>query len=433
MRRYFSHFVAAPSARLALSLLGIVGCLFAIWISAEAGFSRLLTRAASINANPAIAKKAVELMSADPESHLTLAAVLYNLGNLGEAVRELEYAVSLRPRDHFAWLELGMVKDQLDDATGALSALNESVRLAPYYASPRWQRGNVLLRMGRYDEAFADLRRAGQSNPELIPNVIDLAWGVSKGNMQITEDWAQINTSKTRLAFARLLLRQNNPREATQKFKDARPVSAEITREFVRQLIAAQAYQEAFEVWHIARFGKDAQATTLIYDGGFEAALSLDEWGFGWRVPAETGNAKPSLDASQKHSGAQSFLIEFRGNSPPETPLVSQFVIVEPSKRYRVSFAARTQDLVSGGLPLLIVTDAALPHARLGQSTALPQGTNEWQSLSFDFAAGAATTAVALRLQRLPCSTSPCPVFGSIWLDSVSIEEVKWLPHQGKY
>jgi hypothetical protein len=425
MKHYFSLSLATPFVRLGISLFSIVGCVFAIWVAAEAGFSRLLTKSASLSTNPAVAKKAVELMSADPESHLNLAAVLYHLGNFGEAAKELEYAVSLRPRDHFAWLELGVVRDQLEETAGALSAFDESVRLAPYYASPRWQRGNLLLRMGRYDEAFADLRRAAQSNPELVPNVIDLAWGVSRGNTQITEDWAQVNTNKARIAFARFLLRQDKPLEGMQKFKEASPVSEEITREFVQQLITAEAFPEAFELWKTARFGKDSEAATSIYDGGFEAPLSLAEWGFGWRVSPTPVGARLSLDTSQKHTGGQSLLIEFLGNSNPDTLLISQYIIVEPSQHYRVTFAVRTQDLVSGGLPLAVVSDAAGARARLGQSPTLRQGTSEWQSLGFDFAAGSSTRAVTFSLQRLSCTTSPCPAFGSLWLDSVSLEEVR--------
>jgi tetratricopeptide repeat protein len=425
MKHYFSKSLATPFVRLGISLFSIVGCVVAIWLSAEAGFSRLLTKSASVTANAAVSKKAVELMSADPESHLNLAAVMYHFGKFGEAAKELEYAVSLRPRDHYAWLELGIVRDQLEETAAALSAFDESVRLAPYYASPRWQRGNLLLRMGRYDEAFADLRRAAQSNAELVPNVIDLAWGVSKGNMQITEDWAEVNTSKARIAFARLLLRRGKTLEGIQKFKEASPVSKEITTEFVQKLITAEAFPEAFELWQTAHFGKDSKAATSIYDGGFEAPLSLAEWGFGWRVSPTLVSTRLSLDASQKHTGGQSLLVEFLGDSNPDTPTISQYIIVEPSQRYRVTFAVRTQDLVSGGLPLAVVSDATGAHARLGQSPTLRQGTSEWQSLSFDFATASDTRAVAFSLQRLACTTSPCPAFGSIWLDSVSLEQVR--------
>ena len=118
----------------------------------------------------------------------------------------------------------------------------------PVYSVPRWQRGNVLLRAGRYDEAFADCE-VPRIAIRLVPNVIDLAWGVSGGDLKLTENWAEINTQTKRVAFARLLAAQGKLSEATQKFKEAGPVSGEVRREFVKQLIALEAFPEAFEIW----------------------------------------------------------------------------------------------------------------------------------------------------------------------------------------
>jgi len=45
-------------------------------------------------------------------------------------------------------------------------ALRRAVELAPSYSHPRWQYGNLLLRQGRTDDAFAQLfaRRPKQTN-----------------------------------------------------------------------------------------------------------------------------------------------------------------------------------------------------------------------------------------------------------------------------
>jgi len=105
--------------------------------------------------------------------------------------------------------------------------------------------------------------------------------------------------------------------------------------------------------------------------------------------------------------------------------LVSQLILVEPSSRYRLNFAARTQDVVTGGLPLAIVSDAAGDIQRLGESAPLRQDTTNWEVSSFDFRTESGTNAVTLSIQRKNCSTSPCPIFGSIWVDSFSIEDLK--------
>ena len=50
-----------------------------------------------------------------------------------------------------------------------------AVRLAPFYAQPRWYLGNMLLQAGRLDEGFAELRRAVKSDPSYLPDTIQRA------------------------------------------------------------------------------------------------------------------------------------------------------------------------------------------------------------------------------------------------------------------
>ena len=159
-------------------------------------------------------------------------------------------------------------------------------------------------------------------------------------------------------------------------------------------------------------------------DGGFEGPLSFDEGVFGWRIPREQNGVSISLDATQPQSGAKSLRIQFNGNSNPSAALISQTVLVKPLSRYRINFAVRTQDVVTGSLPLISTSDAVSGQL-LGSSAAFPQATTPWQTLSFEFATLEKTSAVILSLQRNSCSSDPCPVFGSVWLDSFSIGELK--------
>ena len=135
----------------------------------------------------AAAEAAIRLEPSDPEAAFARGSLLKLSGQSAQSLAEFERAVSLRPRDYYLWLELGLVRDELGDTQGALSSLNEAVRLAEYYAQPRWQRGNFFLRIRRYDEGFTDLRRAAENNPALLPNLIDLAWGLSKGDARLAE------------------------------------------------------------------------------------------------------------------------------------------------------------------------------------------------------------------------------------------------------
>jgi hypothetical protein len=399
--------------------MAIVGCLFVIQATARYGFSQVLITYSLTAGNLTAANKAIQVTPKDAEAHLAGAALLTVFGTPEQATLELERAVALRPADYLPWMQLGLLRDQVGDTAGSLKAFDESIRRAPFYSLPRWNRGNVLLRSGQYEAAFNDMCEAAQSNPELIPNLVDLAWGISRGDVKLTEQLAQINNEKLHLAFARLLARHGKAQEALAQFGNAGNVPEAIKTELVEQLLAKGAFKEAFRV----ETGKET-AGPAIYDGGFEAPLALGGNGFGWRVPRTLQAISISLDSSQPHSGSKDLRIEFGGDSNPGAALVSQVILVEPLKRYKINFAGRSQDVVTGGLPLVIATDASGDIKPLGQSPPLAKGTSDWQLYSFELTTTAQTGAVLLSLRRENCTTSPCPIFGSISLDSFSVEQL---------
>jgi hypothetical protein len=420
---FFSH----RYLRLLLVVTAIASCLFVIQAAARYGFSQLLMTYSLTAGNLTAAKKAIQLTPKDAEAHFAGAALLSLSGTPEQAVIELERAVALRPTDYGLWSELGLLRDQTGDTAGALAAFDEAIRRAPFYSQPRWNRGNVLLRKGEYEAAFNDLNRAAQSNPELIPSLIDLAWSVSRGDVKLTEQLAQINGDKMRIAFARFLARHGKAKEAITQIDDAGNVPDAIKRELVEQLLAKGAFKEAFDIWkvtHGVESGREA-AGPSIYDGGFEGPLAFDQGGFSWRVPSDLQATSVSLDSSQPHSGSKDLRIEFGGNSNPGSLLVSQVILVEPAKHYKINFTARSEDVVTGGLPFLNVSDAWGDQKRLGQSRPLASGSSDWQFFNLEFTTTPTTSAVVLSLQRENCTTSPCPIFGSVSLDSFSVEQLK--------
>ena len=404
--------------RLVFSSAAIVACLFGIWINGEIGLSKLLAKYAIFNRNLDAANTSVSLAPSDPEAHRVRAAVLYRSTQPQEAAQELEQAVRLRPRDDYLWLELAMIRDELRDAARAGVAFNESIRLAPFYAHPRWQRGNFLLRQHRLEEAFADLRQAAASNPAFVPNLIDLAWAMSGGDIPTAERLIQANDAHTRSLFGAYLAKKGKSREAAEQLALAGQVPEQMRTQLVRDLISAKAFDQAYNIWN-----SSGHETAMIHDGGFEGSLNFDESGFGWRMLRSTQGAKLASESGHSHAGARSLLIEFHGDSNPDSTLISQLVLVEPSRRYRINFSARTRDIVTGGLPIVVVSDA-VSSTRLGESVPLQPDLTEWRTFSFEIETGATTRAVVLSIQRRGCSSGPCPIFGSLWLDSFSMERL---------
>ena len=387
--------------------------------AASFGLSKILSRYSLVTNSLAAANEAVKLTPNDAEAHRARAVVLNNSGSKQDAAREMELAVSLRPKDDLLWMEAGILRDGHGDVDSALIAFDHSVGLAPYYGHPRWQRGNLLVRLGRYDEGFNDLRLAARSNRDFVPALIDLAWGISRENAHVTEQLVQFQDDRTRLALSRFFARRNKTAEAIEQFRKISTTITEDARaDLIRSLIQAKAYPEAFEIWKSGT--ANVSSSTMIQDGGFEQELILDQSGFGWQAP-KNDQVIFALDVNDPQSGSRSLRITFEGYDNA-APVLSQLVLVKPDRSYRVSFAVKTKDLMTGGLPTVKIADAST--AQVLSTSSFQSGSSSWTILNVEFKTLPASTAVLLKLERNTCSSSPCPVFGHVWLDSFTVEEV---------
>lgn len=408
--------------RLVVSVLAIAGLSLLIFVSFKFGFSRLLTKYSLLTSSAAAANQAVRLTPEDPEAHRARAVVLSRLQLFSYAEVEQERAVSLRPLDDYLWLELGNIREELDNQNGALLSLNQAVNRAPYYAHTHWQRGNLLLRMGRGTEAFDDLRKAARSNRNFVPNLIDLAWSLSGKDPKMTNDLVGIDDDYTRIAFARFLAKNGRGPEVLTQLKAVRgSFSQEVKKDILRQLLSAKSFKEAFEVWN--DLNASAAQTPLIYDGGFEGAIGIGDVGFNWLIPRDLSGLSLSQDGSVAQSGTRSLRVTFDGNSNPQLPFVSQTLIVAPQHRYQINLAVRSKNIVTGGSPTVLARDARTGQI-LGKVDILIQTSEEWQKVNFEISTQPDCDAIVLNLQRNACTTSPCPIFGILWIDSFSIQEL---------
>ena len=406
--------------RVTITILCIVLCLFLIQASARFGFSRMLSRyAVATNSIPA-ANQAVQLTPSDPDAHRSRAAILNRMQRPSDAAQSLDHAVALRYRDDFLWIDLGNTREELGDTDGALAALDESVRWAPHYAHTHWQRGNLLLRMRRPVDALAELRQASTANPAYTPNLIDLAWGISNGDIKTTEAALEIKDDTTRLALIRLLAQKGKGREAVDQINSLTThLSVEKEIEIARLLLAAKAYREAFDLLRVA----SNNTSPGLINAGFEQPIAFNETTFGWVIAADQ-KSRAAIDVSEKFNGARSLQINFDGTWAPGAPLLSQTILVDPGKTYRLSFAVRTKDLVTGGPPAILVIDAN-DNQLLGRPENLPTATTPWQTLNLNFSTSATSQAAIIRLVRNNCDSSPCPIFGTLWLDEFHIEQTE--------
>jgi len=294
------------------------------------------------------------------------------------------------------------------------------VRLAPYYARPHWLLGNILVRSGQAAEGFSELRLAGESDTGLLPAIIDLEWQLSGGDAEFVKRAIHPDSPESFKALADYFRKHGKANDAIEMFRAAATAAEQERRQYLQELISAKSFKEAALLWSIDHA---PPGIGQLNDPGFERPSNLDEPGFGWRRDNKAESLTLSLDTNNPREGRFSLRVDFNGVSDPGAAIISQLILVEPRAHYELRFAARTEGIVSGGLPYVVVFDAGSNNV-LGQTSAFTKAKTDWQDYVIDFQGGESTSTVQLVLRRQPCSSSSCPVFGHLWLDNVSLQKL---------
>jgi tetratricopeptide (TPR) repeat protein len=428
LRTGVSGVIPASKGRLVLLAIGLLACVWGLWSSGREGLSQLLAGNSLMSNQLEGADRAVRINPELPEAHYVRATLLYDRNELGEAIKEYERAVALRPHDYALWIELGRARDQANDLAGALAAFAESTRLAPFYTEPHWQLGNVLFRSGRRAEAIAEFRRAVDSNPQLLPQAMNFTWRVFGGDASAFQEALQPKTQYAHMALASFFAAHGKPTESIAQFRAAGVISNEQRRVLLADLLNSKSFPEAFEVWSSGRTTSgenDRHGLAGVANGGFEDPIPLDEPGFGWQLARNLPSVRASLDPSEPHAGSVSLRLDWSGESNPATPIISQLVLVEPKTSYRLSFAVRTREMLTIGLPVITVTDASGDNvAPLIQSESFARGTSGWQNYAMEFATTETTQAVLIVIRRQNCAIAPCIALGHAWVDDFSLAKM---------
>jgi Tfp pilus assembly protein PilF len=195
---------------LAVLLLCLVCAFFFVkWCLANAIASQVIYKE--------VADLAIDWAPDDPQAHYSL-AVLYEKSFLAEylpqSLEEYEKAAALAPNDFRLWLAVGKARERVGDSAGAENALRRALELAPNYTEVQWTLGNVLLRGGKTDEAFVEIRKVA-GDPKYAAPAVSIAWQIFEGDLarirQNLGDSVSVNA-----ALALFLAKQKRFDEAMQ-------------------------------------------------------------------------------------------------------------------------------------------------------------------------------------------------------------------------
>lgn len=379
------------------------------------------------------ARSGLKLAPNDPWTHWAYAGLeksSFEADALSDSLRHYEEAVRLSPNDYRLWMDLGRAREQAGDAAGGEKALQRAVELAPAYAYPRWLLGNLLLRAGRGDAAFQELRRAAEADPKLRPQIFNVAWYVFGEDVQAVKN-AVGNSASARAEFAAYL-------GGRGRFDDALGLWASLSaaekkeqrangETLMNALVAAKRYRAAQNL--LRELAPEAVAAGISFEqftnGGFENDAGTGIAGlFSWQVTS-IPQAQVAVDPNYRHTGQRSLRILFKSPSTLDFKNVSQLVAVEPGTHYRFTCFVRIEDLKSAGTPIIEILDGADERHVLNASPQLPTGKSDWQPVTIDFETPATTEAVKVRIARALCVGDPvCPIYGIVWYDDFNLQRL---------
>ena len=339
------------------------------------------------------------------------------------SLADFEKTVRLAPYDYRWWVELGRAREQSAAVESSEAAYLRAVRLAPEYSYPHWQLGNFYLRRERSEEAFAELKKAAQNNVIYRQQVFSIAWDFyDQDTAKIEEIAGNFPDAKVGLAqFYAVKQRAADSLRVWNTLTDEEKQKNQAVGKLVAQILFDKKHFRS-AVEFVSQLGIEPKAEAeAVQNGGFEDAIGTqDATYFGWKV-STVEKMNVNLDASHKHGGNRSLRVSFNGFSNAQLHNVLQIVTVEPGGNYRLRFWLKTEDLRSGGTPVLEILEANESRI-IASSKPFPSGSNDWQEIVIEFTADKDSEAVFIRTARAYCGDA-CPIYGAIWYDDFKLEK----------
>ena len=376
-----------------------------------------------------MAQMAVRWAPGDPLTHWRLATFEmknFNAANVAAAVAEYQLAVKASPYDYRYWMELGRALESAGDVAGGEKALRHAVELAPSYAHPKWLYGNLLLRQGRTDEAFAELSAAAEADPLMRPAVFGLANQVYGSDVE--KSVKVLPTPIMRLQYAMNLV-------INSKFDEARRVirtisvadqkaQREIVDELMKEFVTRKQFHAALEILRQVESDSQPPAPEQVWNGSFESEVPTTPIiPFYWLIETRP-QAQTTID-QRGHNSSRCLKISFRAPNKLERISVSQTITVAPDTSYRLQFYQRTEKLVGAATPFITINDEVNGGA-LAMSQPVPAGTSDWQLVTVEFRTKPKSDGIAIVLTSGSCSDPKeiCPLFGSVWYDDFNLQRI---------
>jgi tetratricopeptide (TPR) repeat protein len=349
-------------------------------------------------------------------------------GDLRRAVVYYQRATDANPRSDTSWMELAAAYEALGQTARARNAFEKAQSSHPISSEVAWRYGNFLLRQGDIVEAFAEIRRALVTDPNLTVAGVSECLKASKDLPRILTEVLPAENRYYLMALNYFLSKHQTDAALTvwdrllglkQTLEMAQVVP------FINELIGQNHVDDAQRVWRQAlratSWPKDEGGnSSLSFNGGFEHDLL--NGGFDWREVPISGAAF-SFDSSVVHSGTRALRITFDGGANLDFQNLRQFLVVDPRRRYHFAAYLRTEAISTDSGIRFAIYDASRPATPQIITSDLV-GTHPWSLVETELITGPDTRLLTIVLQRVPTWKFDNKLRGTVWVDDVSLVPV---------
>lgn len=410
--------------RIALIILLLIAILFG-WFSVRWQIGNLLAEVTSPNAENAgnSAETAYNFSPTDPLANWLSASIQKESDP--NYVEGFENVVRLSPNDFRWWIQLGRAYEQADKPVKAEKAFLRAIEIAPNYTFPRWQIGNFYLRQNKPEKAFAELKKAAETNAIYREQVLSIAWDYYDQDTAKLEEIVG-KSPDVRAGLAKFYAAKERPNKSLEIWNSLSDVEKERNKP-VAKLIAQALYDKrylltAVEFVNQLKIENDAKAES-VQNSDFESEIdNSNPVYFGWKVtPIE--KLRVRLSPIKKYKGKRSLQIAFIGFEKTEINNIYQTIAVKPDTKYELSFWLKTENLKSAGTPKLEVLNVNNSQILASTEPFKNGSTDSWKQIKINFKVPNDTEGILLRTAREYCGDK-CPIFGTIWYDNFNLKRI---------
>src|SRR6266849_3292355 len=335
-------------------------------------------------------------------------------------------AVSVDPLSTVSWLGLGSAYESAGDLAHAREAFLQAKKTYPLSAEVAWQYGNFLLRQAEFESAFAEMRRAVESDPKrgaeafsrafrAEPDVNRILNRALPPNRDVYIDviWDQITGGQTDIALKvwdRLVA--IHPRVP---LRDVFPL--------VGALRNAKRITDARRVWDQAALVAgmaDLQGPpgSVLWDGGFESGVTGG--GYSWLFPEGLRNVQISIDVQEKHTGNHSLRLTFDGKSIVSSTEICHYVPVQPLTSYRFSAWVKTRAVTTDQGVRFQLRSLGTEDASVAVTPDV-HDSEPWTRIELPWSSGNGVQELQICLVRLLSDQIENKIKGTTWVDDVAL------------